>query len=269
MGTSAAELKVIERIKKLHAMAESAREVGNLAEAEAFMEGVAKTLAKHNMEQSVLSMDIRELTDPLSSTGCAGATERGSDKPQEWCMDLAGSVAYAHFSVMHYSVASSYVFFYGRQTNIDTARSMYTYLRDMAEREGMKAWRKQRRATVAAYGGHVRGEDDIGWYLAWLEGFAREVGRRYQAMRARVESDRGVSLVLTGARKEAQAWSNKNAEMTDEAKERMKKAEKPIKRGGFHGDAREQGAEVAKTANLRPNVLETSETDNRRMLGGN
>lgn len=87
-----------------------------------------------------------------------------------------------------------------------------------------------------------------------------------------------VTTSMTGARRIASSaragipggpanglhWSNKNLGDPDV----VEKMRKPVATGGFHGDARSHGVKVAKTANLRPNVLETSEDENRRMLGG-
>lgn len=259
------ELKVIERLKKLHNMATSAREVGNLAEADSFMEGVSKTLAKHNLDQSVLALDLRELTDPLDYEGCYGATKRGRDKPQEWIHDLAVSVAHAHFCAMNYHVASSYVWFYGRRSNVQTAKRMFLYLRDMAEREGMKAWSRQIRTIKAAYGYRVQSETSINWYLSWLGGFADEVGRRYYQMRARVESDRGMSVVLVSVRKEANDYAKSNLGDPEKVKEETKE----IQQSGSHWEARDGGKQVAKSANLRPHNLDDgAKPSTTKLLGG-
>jgi hypothetical protein len=206
--------KVIARIKKLHNMAEGARDVGSLAEADSFMEAVHKTLAAHNLDMSALSVDLRDLTDPLGSTGQRGIGDdpkmsRHRDKgPVEWVIDLATAVAEAHYCASNYSVKSSYVWFYGRKNNREISQRMFVYLRDMAERLGWEAYVIEVKRRRTEYGSE-RGAGQ--WRLNWLEGYVSEVSKRYRAMRARVESDKGMSMVLTGLRKEADAESSKDA----------------------------------------------------------
>jgi hypothetical protein len=239
------ELKLIERIKKLQAMAEGAREVGSLAEAESFMEAVTKTLAKHNLDESVLSIDLKDHTDPLVRGWALGSTRRHRNKPVRWAQWLSFNVAHAHFCENMVSLTSSHVFFYGRKSNVDVAVKMYTYLRDMAERLGWKAYRQ-----YCAEGGPLPAK----WYLDWLEGFALEVGRRYEMMRVRVESDSGMALVLTSVREEA----TKLVKDDQAPKEELDEAPEAWKGADFY-DARRAGREAARTANLTPNALDGAE----------
>jgi hypothetical protein len=194
------------------------------------MEAVNKTLAAHNLDMSALSVDLCDLTDPLGSTGQRGIgndskMSRHKDKgPVEWVIDLATAVAEAHYCASNYSVKSSYVWFYGRKNNRETSQRMFVYLRDMAERLGWEAYVeevKRRRKE----NGTERGAGQ--WRLNWLEGFVTEVSKRYRAMRARVESDKGMSLVLTGLRKEA------HDESSEHVGERWKKCIVPDQDGCF------------------------------------
>jgi hypothetical protein len=247
--------KLVARIKKLHNMAEGAREVGSLAEADSFMEAVTKTLAAHNLDMSVLNVELRDLEDPMGVQSLYGIKSRKvpharAGAPVDWVIDLATAVARAHYCAVNNATKSSYLWFYGRASNRDTAVRMFTYLRDMAEREGWKAYAKEvrRRRKETGYAGGGRD-----WFMSWLEGFAAEVAARYTTMRARVESDKGMSLILTSARKEANEAAMKALTPEDlkcESKE-------PLSARGNYA-AREAGREVARSANLRPNALENS-----------
>lgn len=200
--------KIIARIKKLHNMAEGAKAVGSLAEADSFMEAVKKTLLAHNLDMGVLAVDLRDLQDPLGKTAVKGignndkASRHGSArKAVDWVTDLAIHVAEAHYCATTHSTTSSYIWFYGRKNNRETAERMFVYLRDMAERLAWDAYvaevnrrRKER--------GSERGAGQ--WRLNWLEGFVAEVGTRYRAMRKRMDEDRSVALVLVSVKKEAE-----------------------------------------------------------------
>src|SRR6185503_16326946 len=117
MLTPVVDPKLVARIQKLHKMSESAKSVGSVAEADAFMEAVQKTLNKYNLDVSVLSLDVREREDPLGCDSEWGVTGRHRNRPVAWAQGLAGFVAAAHHCDFLVSTTSSLVFFYGRASN--------------------------------------------------------------------------------------------------------------------------------------------------------
>ncbi len=254
--TSPADLKIIDRIKKLHAMAISAKEVGSLAEADSFMEAVSKTLAKHNLDSAVLSIDTRDLHDPLGYASVWGAKTRGRTKRPIWAAYLAQAVGDAHYCAVLTSTESSVAFFYGRKSNYETAAQMFTYLRDLGEKEGVSAWRKFRAEYLKRYGGHGHG-DSINWYMSWLEGFSLEVNSRYKAMRARVEADKGMSLVLVSVKAEADSYSKQF-----ESKSAGEWIQSTMDR-----TAVALGVAAARKANLRPNVVDAGDETATKRIG--
>lgn len=258
--------KLVQRIQKLHAMAESARDVGSLAEADSFMSAVHKTLAAYNLDTSVLTIDMKDAADPLGQDAVLGAQLRHKDKPLGWAQDLAGHVARAHNCAHLISTTSSYVFFYGRASNRGVAVKMFKYLRDMAERLGQEAY------VTEAYRRRRTGEGERGsasWRFNWMEGFVEEIGRRYQTMRQRVESDKGMGLVLVSVRKEARDYSHEvNQKAWDEAKaKKLKWKSKETLAAQFYNEAaRNNGAETARNVNLSPNAVDVPESTTQRRL---
>lgn len=201
--------KLIARIKKLHNMAEGAKAVGSLAEADSFLEAVKKTLAAHNLDMSVLNIELHDLTDPLGKDYVTGAgtdakksRHRRAGKSVEWIVDLGMAVADAHYCHVNYSTRGTGLFFYGRKANRETAIRMFVYLRDMAEALAWTAQCAEARRRRAEYG-HERGTGQ--YRINWLEGFVTEVQHRYRMMRDRVENDNGLALVLVSVRREAAA----------------------------------------------------------------
>lgn len=242
--TQALDPKLIARIKKLHNMAEGARAVGSLAEADAFLAAVKKTLMTHNLDMSVLDVDLHDLADPLGRATVEGTTSRHKDKVVAWVLELADNVADAHYCAMNHSLISSRVWFYGRATNRTTCVAMYTYLRDMAERLSWDAYYPEAKRRRDTYGT----EKGLGqWRLSWLTGFAEEVGRRYRAMRVRLEANTGMQLVLTGVQKEARALAD--------TKLTLDKDVNPVDARQLDWVALEDGRAAARTANLQPNTL--------------
>lgn len=237
--------KLVARIQKLHAMAEGAREVGSLAEADSFMRAVEKTLAAYNLDMSVVSMNLKDVTDPLGCNSVWGATGRHKYTVPRWALLLGRAVADAHYCEMLNSIQYSVLFFYGRKQNRETAERMYVYLRDMAERLGAKAFAAEERRRIKEYGSK-RGASQ--WRLNWLEGFATEVARRYATMRARLDSDKGMSLVLTSVRKEAEDYAVKF--ITIDVQTDITKAQY------YDEQARALGAKAARSASLRPHTIE-------------
>lgn len=259
--TSLDETKLIARIQKLHAMAESAKEVGSLAEAESFMEAVQKTLTKYNLDASVLAKDVRQAQDPLVKGVSLPTTYHYGDTPNfgaaraSWAFDLLEIVAHAHFCSTLQSLKTNAGWIVGRQSNVTTAERMFCYLRDMAIREGERAYQAERRRLWKTEG-HTRAKEFL---LNWLEGFAVEVGVRYYNMRQRVDSDSGMAVVLVGVRKEASEHANALATAKADAKSNAL-----LGASQYLEDAREQGREAARGVNLRA-PLEHNTTDHRKL----
>lgn len=59
------ENPIIEKLRKLIAMEQSARSIGSLAEAEAFASKVQELLSKHKLEMSEIELDEQEESDPI------------------------------------------------------------------------------------------------------------------------------------------------------------------------------------------------------------
>lgn len=253
------DLKVLERIKKLHAMAESAREVGSLAEADSFMEAVEKTLAAHNMEMSMLSINLKDFNDPMDSTFVNATTSARHPKRrrERWSLTIADAVAKAHFCGYLPVHGWSQVFFCGRKSNVWVAQKMMEYLRDTALRLGIEAYLEEEQRRHREYGS-ANGAAQYKWN--WFEGFADEVAHRYERMRAAINSDKGMSLVLVSVQKEADEETKKAS---------IQKRSAPPKHSSYRdNDARSDGQDAARTVNLKPHSLDTTNTTAKRLNSG-
>jgi hypothetical protein len=237
--------KIIQRAQKLKKMADSALAVGSLAEAEAFMEGLNKTLAFHNLDASVLTLDLKDKYDPMVRMGVPSTAETYKRGTEQWARDLTSAVAQAHFCAYLVGAAGNYVYFYGRKSNVETAVKIFVYLRDMALRLGTAAYLKEEQ-RLHKVNGTAAGAAQYKWN--WFQGFSSEVASRYKAMRARVESDSGMALVLVGVRKEAAEYASRHAGRGHVSLGR--RAAQRVNR------ANEDGREAARNTNLRPHTLD-------------
>jgi hypothetical protein len=263
------DLKILARIKKLHNMAESARDVGNLAEADSFMEAVTKTIAAHNMDMSALNVELHDLTDPLTKEIVRGAgrdetKSRHKNRPVAWIIQLAEYVAMAHYCNSHYGARFGTVFFYGRKTNVAMCRRVFEYLRDMAERVGWDAYVTEVHRRRKEHGSEAGSGQ---WRLNWMNGFAEEVGTRYRAMRTRVEADKGLALVLVKTREEAVNYSDQFLMKPDDKDADKGPSIIDAKFDNYH--AQEAGRAAARKAELNANRIEDNSSGaNRKQLNG-
>src|SRR4051812_44988051 len=90
--------KLVDRIKKMHAKAESAKQLGNEAEAFAFASAVQKLLLKHNLEMTDVEAALAAKEDPVKAhyfyPETFGLPKRRSRV--QWSELLARIVADAH-----------------------------------------------------------------------------------------------------------------------------------------------------------------------------
>lgn len=90
--------KLLDRVRKLHAKAESAKALGSEAEAASFAAAVSKMLAKYKLDMSELEFSQMEKAEPVGEGYVAG---EGKRTRQLWAEVLAAVVADAHFWSHH------------------------------------------------------------------------------------------------------------------------------------------------------------------------
>lgn len=171
--------KIIERVRKLQAKADSCREIGSEAEAEAFAAAVQKTLALHKLSMSDLECDEQDKNEPVGQHDLQFAEQ----KAVMWRGVLANTVARAHFcSVFTYS-GSSRIALVGRASDRKVAEYVFHTLLDYAN--------KAEAASARVHGGR-------GHRANFMLGFAQRVAQRYQAEAAALRAEvaaTGTSLV--------------------------------------------------------------------------
>lgn len=191
--------KVIERIRKLHAMAEGAAAVGNEAEAEAFAEAVQKTLTANKLDASVLEAEEVEAVDPMKHEWFDfGTTVVGRKKRRiAWTERLAGHIARAHYvEVIVDSGGSNAIMFVGRTSDVQTAMYMLKMLTRIGKEGADKAYRKERYHMWKA----DKMDEAHGFRSAFLYGYVDRLGERLEELHeTEVKSDARMGLIVVRA----------------------------------------------------------------------
>lgn len=270
MTRNAEDTKILERIKKLYAKAQSAQQLGSLEEADSFMQGVYKTLSKHNMEMSDLEETLHDEVDPMMMIQLLGGFEdRMMPNHERWVLLLSDYVANAHFCGRMVTINANYVIFVGRRSNVTVCAQMYKYLQDMARKLCIDAINQERSRpvepppnTISFAANFYEGTGGLlipipikshleDFRLNWLESFAALVGHRYNMMRKDAEAQNdGVRLVLVGVHEEAEAAARAAAQAPEDA---LPPVETP---STSNYRAQQQGAQAASTVHLKPNIVD-------------
>jgi hypothetical protein len=121
--------KILDKIKKLYDKSLSAKELGNQAEAEAFLAKATELLAEHNLSFSDLKSD-EEKEEEIFFDEEQGRHFPLYDKPEQgrWRMDLLATLAKNNFCTCIYrgnGTAYFRGFLIGTPTNIEIVRYLY------------------------------------------------------------------------------------------------------------------------------------------------
>lgn len=176
--------KLMDRIKKMHAKAESAKQLGNEAEALTFASAVQKLLLKHNLEMTDVEAAVQEQQDPIKAhyfnPEAFGLPRKRSRVL--WSELLAYVVADAHMcGVLPVHRTNTFLIIGSRQ-NRQACEYMIVFLTRYAIEHSEKDYVK--------YFYKCLNEGDVkqarGYKSGWLMGFVSRLAARYKADKAAV-----------------------------------------------------------------------------------
>lgn len=203
--------KIIDKVKKLHLHATSAKNIGSEAEAQAFAATMQRLMSEHKILMSEVEHAQLDEKDPVDKILWNGDVPRGGGKRErstkrvEWTETLAIVVAKAHYCKIILLARSSGLYFCGRESDRVACLETFTYLADCAAEIADKAYRK-------AYAAHQRGEGpwERGFHRSFLLGFATRLDERYQQemadMKAKWAASGNALMRLTDALTPVTAW---------------------------------------------------------------
>ena len=121
--------KILARIKKLQAHAESARQLGSLNEYYAFAERITELLIKYNLRQHDLNREHPVLEDELlSSYGFSEAVTYRGEAGNGWRRALLNVLCTNNFCRNVGNTEAKSVRVYGRGENVETTMWLYLFL---------------------------------------------------------------------------------------------------------------------------------------------
>lgn len=178
--------KVIEKLLKIKAHAESAAKIGSEAEAEAFAAMLQQLLLKHKIELTDLEVEQEEADEPVDKYAVDWQDVRVRANRVMWIERLAGVVARAYFCRTLVHPGSSRITLVGRRSDAAVAEFMIVTLtrlaQKLAKKERDKVYRQDRAASA-------------GFQSSFLKSFIVRIAERFEEERGTATSSSCTALV--------------------------------------------------------------------------
>lgn len=248
--------KVIDRIRKLYSKAESTRELGNEAEAMAFMAKVDELMTKYKLDASILTFDEREEADPMGQTLVRG---RGKSSRVAWIEQLAVHVTKAYYCELLVLPGSDSLIILGRETDREVAIYVLHKLVNFLEAECKTQHNALRYRLYREKGGDM--SEAHGFKASFFRAATLRIRDRFREMR--VENQKTSSqyaVVVQQATQEVREWMEKN----------IKVSKASVVRGSRGGNAHghEAGNAAGSRADLSGRGVQGGGNSGRKQIGG-
>jgi len=185
--------KVIDKLRKLKAHADSAEKIGSREEAEAFAARFQQLLLKHKLEISDIEMEEEEAAEPVAEHWVDYRKYASKAEPIPtgrrviWMEHLAGIVARAHFCRILVVKNSTRIVLVGRKSDVEVAEFMLVTLVRTAVRLVRKEYTVARRENPHA--------DMKGFNVSFLEAFIARLNERFNEGRRTAAASTSTALV--------------------------------------------------------------------------
>lgn len=136
--------KLLDKLGKLKRHAESAKQIGNEAEAQAFADMFQRLVLANKIDVSEVSFEEQEREEPVGSH-YIDYHKHGvklKSRRTEWIQSLAGVVAEAHFCRILVHPGSSRITLVGRKSDCEVAEYVLVTLQRAAEKMAKRAYYK-------------------------------------------------------------------------------------------------------------------------------
>lgn len=266
---------VVSKLQKLIAHERSARDIGNIAEAEAFAAKIQTMLTSHKLEMSEVEIQEREAKEPIDDTAF-WPTEAGWRRTAcrvAWQERLATAIATANGCELLVTPRSNWLAFVGRGSDRETAKALFLYFLEMAKSLADRAAHENRDSERTKCFS-VRGRFWRNYISAWMRdyresyamGFTGAVAiriiRRHREMIETERCERGESSTgLVLIKRDAMAVQSFIAELTKDHKPWTEKEKNNYRKGANHlnGDAFQHGKDHGERVALTSNRLSAQE----------
>ena len=255
--------KVVDRLQKIKAMADSAQTIGSEAEAQAFAEMLQKMLLAHKLEMSDIEFEVMERDEPVIQRAMVyppnpdAARNYGKHRKTRvaWMEQLAGVIARAHFCSIVVYQGSTRLALIGRPDDILVAEYMIIVLQRAADRLGYLA-KQTYKKELADTGRDV--SEAKGFRESWVTAFTHRLADRYEAER-RAQTGQSTSMVRVNKADAAV----KDFIAAAQKSKALGKSKGLSRRSAHHKEGTARGTAAAEAVDLRANALKSGNTIRR------
>jgi hypothetical protein len=255
MNASEINEKVIDKIRKLHAKAESCDKIGNQEEAEVFAAAVNRLLLKHNLSMSEVEWEKREVDDKIEKVWVdfEAVGIKAKKARQEWSEQLGMIIARAHFCKILIRHGTNHLCFVGHHSDREVAEYLFVAMYRLAEQMSERAYVK--------YFYECRAQGDVsrarGFRSGWLTGFIRGLSTRFENERKIVAPTGSTALVrIDRSLVKIEEWMKQNQKTTPAAR---------LHQLRHHDEGTRRGRQAAEDINLRANALRAGQKSQGRL----
>lgn len=247
--------KVIEKLAKIKAHAESAKAIGNEQEAQAFASMLQKLLLQHKLEMTDIDYQKEMQEEPITEHHPELIYKNGKvfykeypdvevvNRRRGWCETLASVISDAYSCRFLVVSRRSYIIFVGHKSNVAICEYLFITMMRTAEKLSANAAKTKRAEWREQLGGP--GATPQGYRESWLNGFITRIAERMREERSKFNSG---STALVRVNKEAIA-----------VRDYMEKYKSKVSSVGgtrhFNPDGYSDGKKVANSMNISANVV--------------
>lgn len=266
--------KLLDKLAKLRRHADSAKEIGNEAEAQAFADMFQRLVVEHKVNVSDIEFEQQEADEPVGRHHINYA-QHGiplKRKRIDWVESLAGVVAQAHFCRILVTLGSSRITLVGRKSDCEVAEYVLVTLQRAAEKMAKKAYYKywfelfevcrKCGGQKSTHNGDYCGFESstykaAGFKASWLEAFVVRLAQRYREAKQGYTGDSVALVRVNKAENAVVQWMEENT----------KGHAKGLSRNGrWNSEGSKQGRAAADALDLgNPKAVKTSD---RKQVAG-
>lgn len=242
------EQRLLDKLQKLKAHAESAEKIGSMEEAEAFAAMLNRLLLKHKLEMTDIDLKREEESEPIQEFDIDYTKYPDIEVKKvriEWQERLAGIIARAHFCRIVVNRYSSRIGIIGRKSDVEIAEYMIiTLIRatlNLAKKEHSKyAWEcyKVDKSTARARG----------FKRSFIDAFIRRIDERFEAERNAAAGTSSMALVKL---------NTADRLVADFVKQHYGMARGLTRQKASHVEGMARGRAAADAINLRANAVKS------------
>jgi hypothetical protein len=254
--------RVIDKLKKLRAMAESAERIGSEAEAQAFAAMAQEMLANHKIEMSELELETLDAEEPVMRFEIDYSQDPDFEFKKrriEWSEKLAGIIAHAHFCQIIVHWGGNTVSLVGRRSDVEVSEFMIITLTRILRRMTNKAYADYYNKCLKEDGHPRRAR---GYKEGYLKGFIIRLAERYDAEKRAMTQQSTALVRLNNAASQVEDFMKELRERGETKNAHALATRDRVSRVGYF-----DGRSAAEKVQLRSNAVGAGDQQPIRKLG--